>query len=140
MRCWLTLCLLLVISSCINVTAISNQNTIQVKGTLLDPNDAVIVGARITVRAKDRTTRAYTNEEGVVEIEVPVGNYEVEIDATGFKRLVLTNLEVMIGMTKELKFHLEPLVIMGHPICCDSEYIEKVHSPLTERIKPRKFQ
>jgi len=70
------------------------------------------------------------------------GGYGVEIEAAGFKRLVVTNLEVTLGMTKELKFHLEPLPgAICIPIIGDqSEKIEKVSSPLSERIKPRKIR
>ena len=142
MRPMSILCLLLVIASPASVTALTYQGTTQIKGTVLDPNEAVIYGAQITFRDKGRTTRAHSNERGVFEIDLPPGIHEVEIAVPGFKRLVVTNLEVIIGMTEELKFHLEPqLPTFCPPITGgQDERIEKVHSPLSERIKPRKIQ
>jgi hypothetical protein len=140
MRFWLTLCLLLMIFSSVTVPALSYQSTIRIRGTLLDANDAVIPGALVTVRATDRKTRAYSDERGSFEIDLPAGVHEVEIDAAGFKKLVVTNLEGITGMTEELKLRLEPQPPAICPIVAEVENIEIVHSPLTERIKPQKFQ
>jgi hypothetical protein len=129
------------IFSSVTVPALSYQSTIRIKGTLLDRNDAVIPGALITVKATNGKTRAYSNEEGSFEINLPAGVYDVEIDATGFKKLVVTNLEAIVGITAELKLRLEPKIVSPHPIMSDpDEHIEIVHSPLSERIKPRKIQ
>jgi hypothetical protein len=138
----LTLCLLIVAASSGSVMGLSSQGTTQIRITLLDPTDAVILDAQTTFRASGRKTRAYANEKGVYEIELSAGNYEVEIEAAGFKKLVVTKLEITIGITKELEFHLEPQPgTLCSPLISDQiEQIEKVASPLSERITPRKIQ
>ena len=71
-------------------------------------------------------------------IELPSGEYEVEIEADGFKKF--KKLELITGTRRELKFKLDPMP--GIIIYCPDPYqpIEIKTSLLTDTIKPRKIQ
>ena len=68
-----------------------------ITGTVTDPNGAVVAG--VTVTAKNlRTSIEYTaktSDEGIYIIRnLPVGSYEVTLDAPAFKRATITNVVV----------------------------------------------
>src|SRR2546423_822505 len=68
-----------------------------ITGTVKDPQGAVIAGASVTIR-NDATGQEYTtttNSEGVFRTQtLAAGDYTVTVDATGFKRFVMTGVSV----------------------------------------------
>jgi hypothetical protein len=79
-------------------------------GTVTDPNGAAIAGAKVTAKNL-RTTTEYagtTNDDGIYVIKnLPAGSYEVLIDATPFKRAVITNVPVRSSNITQLNLTLE---------------------------------
>jgi len=81
-----------------------------IKGTILDQNGAVVVGAVVT--AKNTSTGLVrsdkSNSEGIYLIQaLQPGVYEIRIEATGFETAVLKNFELTVGQVatfnKEMK-------------------------------------
>ena len=74
------------------VSAQSGQ-TSMLTGTVVDPNNARIVGARITVETTQFHRDVETNDEGNFQLELPPGDYHISIEKAGFKRFVLSSFQ-----------------------------------------------
>src|SRR5205807_3752439 len=81
-----------------------------ITGTVMDPNGVVVAG--VTVTAKNlRTSIEYTaktSDEGIYIIRnLPVGSYEVTLDAPAFKRATITNVVVRSSSVTQLNVAVE---------------------------------
>jgi hypothetical protein len=77
-------------------------STATLKGTVLDPNGAVVAGATVTVTNPDKgiTKTVKSVSDGTYQISLlPPGTYELQVEATGFSREVARNLQLSIGQS-----------------------------------------
>ncbi len=80
-----------------------------VTGSVTDPSGAVIPGARIAVVnvATHVRTTATTNGDGVYSIRfLPIGNYQIEVDAKGFNKITLPPFTLEIDQTAKIDAHV----------------------------------
>lgn len=94
----LTLALLLAQTSTIFAQADASSATL--KGTVTDPQGAVIAGATVSARSVERgTTRlAQTNSDGVYQIlSLQPGSYQLRIEAQGFETGVINSFTLSVG-------------------------------------------
>jgi len=79
-------------------------------GTVTDAQGAAVPGADVTITnvgTNDRTL-AKTNTEGVYRVpELPVGTYEIDVVAKGFKKIVRSGLKLDVGSIERVDFKLE---------------------------------
>ena len=71
-----------------------------IRGSVKDPSGAVVPGAQVTATMLGTdTTRSITaDKDGAFEIvELPVGHYQVTVDAAGFKKFVVKDVAIDIG-------------------------------------------
>lgn len=83
-------------------TSPAQQATATLTGVVTDPNGAVIPGASVTATSKatNLLRTSSTNNEGVYVISsLPVGEYELEIKATGFVTHKVTSIMLNVGQT-----------------------------------------
>ena len=76
------------------------QTTGSIRGMVKDPSGAVVPTAQVTATlpGTDTTRMAGADKDGVFElVELPVGHYQVTIDAPGFKKFVEKDVVVDIG-------------------------------------------
>ncbi|MFZ0967404.1 MAG: carboxypeptidase-like regulatory domain-containing protein, partial [Candidatus Acidiferrales bacterium] len=81
-------------------SAASAQTTGEIRGTVKDPSGAVVPGAAVTATlpGTDTARTVSSDKDGAFEIvELPVGHYQVTVDASGFKKFVAKDLAVDIG-------------------------------------------
>ena len=82
-----------------------------IKGTVVDPNGAVIVGVSVEVTNKqsNERRRIVSNEEGVYTFrDLRVGTYEISHEAPyGFKRLTILNIDVSSGTVTSVSAPME---------------------------------
>jgi hypothetical protein len=79
-------------------------------GLVTDPTDAPVPGARIVVTNLNTglIARTTTNSSGVFNLaSVPIGTYEIRIEAPGFKTFVKTGLLVETAQTVRVDARLE---------------------------------
>jgi hypothetical protein len=98
---------LFVFLGALNVFAQSNQGTIT--GTISDPSGAVVATAQIQVKNSD-TGIVYeggTSATGNYVIPVPPGNYELTVNAAGFKKFVQQNIQVVVATATRKDVNLE---------------------------------
>ena len=88
--CYLALCLFFAIG------VVAQDTTANVRGTVYDPSGAVVSGATVHIINTDRniTERTVTTgSDGTYNAPVlPVGNYQIRVDAQGFAPYVASNI------------------------------------------------
>jgi hypothetical protein len=101
----LTLLILMIASA---ATAMGQQVTAAILGNVADPNGASVAKAKVTARDEARGTiwTTETNSEGVFNLpRVPVGSYEVRVEAQGF-RTAVRQAQLELNQTARLDFNL----------------------------------
>jgi hypothetical protein len=81
-----------------------------ISGTVTDPSGAVVSGATVTITSVERKTSdtVTTNESGLyVKERLLPGNYEIKIEATGFKQSLIPNVNVNIDTQTKVDATLE---------------------------------
>ncbi len=99
--------LLVLLCFCGLLPAQSDRSTIT--GLVLDPAGAAVPGAR--VEAINHGTQlkyaATTNESGLYSLQqLPVGRYELSMQATGFNRYVVRDIDVPVAQTLTININL----------------------------------
>ena len=87
-----------------------SYSTATLRGTVLDPGGAVIPNATITARsvATGVTKSAQTGADGTYQIpELSPGAYEVEVNASGFAKLVAKSVTLTVGQVVVYDAHLQ---------------------------------
>src|SRR6516162_11920582 len=85
----------------------AQEITAAITGKVTDPSGAAIAGAQITVTDVDRGTvwKTDTNMEGVYNLpRLPVGNYEMRVEGTGFQTAVRPRFNLVLNQTARLDF------------------------------------
>src|SRR5215472_7265258 len=105
MRSMLLLSLLLLVLA--GAFAQSTNGTIT--GTISDPSGAVVPTAQIEVKNQDTgiVYRGGTSSTGNFVIPVPAGNYELTVNAMGFKKYVQQNIQVVVAADTRKDVKLE---------------------------------
>jgi hypothetical protein len=82
------------------------QGTGRIEGTVVDPSDAPVAGAKVVCVNTGTGARheAATTHEGVFRFpELPIGAYEVAVTHEGFQRLTRRGVELLTGHTLGLR-------------------------------------
>lgn len=80
--------------------AIAQETRAQLAGTITDPQGAAVPGAAVTVTNIETNTalRLRTNSTGYYEANLLLpGNYMVEVEAAGFKKLTRKGIVLGVG-------------------------------------------
>src|SRR5512143_2166488 len=78
------------------------QDTATIVGTVTDASGAVIPGTKVRVSNPDKgfTRELESNTAGeYIAAKIPIGNYMVEAESTGFKKLVRSGITLAVGQT-----------------------------------------
>ncbi len=87
------------------VFAQAQASTADLRGTVVDPNGAVVPGASVTAsNSATGITRTVTaNDEGIYQIfSLQPGDYEVSAQAATFKKVVISPIRLTVGQSAEL--------------------------------------
>jgi len=85
-------------------------STSDLSGTVVDPNDAVVAGATVTVRnpATGFSRTVTTGTDGTYTfIGVPPGEYELTAEAPTFKKVVVSPVRLTVGQVAQLPVKME---------------------------------
>jgi hypothetical protein len=85
-----------------------------VQGTVIDQTGSSVAGATVTLRnpATNRTRITSTDLAGFFRVgELPVGRYEVHVEAPGFSLYTDTALVISIGRVAEVAVRLVPAIV-----------------------------
>ncbi len=103
----LAICFLLVVFA---LPCAAQEFTANIVGTVVDPSKAPIQGATVSAKDVDRGTvrRATTNDTGAFNISnVPVGQYEVTVEAKGFQAAKQPAMTLVMNQTARLEFQMK---------------------------------
>ena len=115
-------------------------NTVDLAGTVLDPQNRSIENAKVTVKnlATGATRTAQTNSDGHYEIVgLPPGRYQLTIEAKGFATLVNPELILTLGVAAvfdaqmQLPTGQETITVSGEP-----ELIETRRTAVSQNVTP----
>jgi hypothetical protein len=80
------------------------------RGTITDPSQAVIAGAKVTAVSVETGVQSSTLSTSAGNYNISAlsaGAYQVEVELPGFKKLVRENVTVSLGEIRSLDFQLE---------------------------------
>jgi len=100
----------LFIASSLLLYAQSEIGSASLSGTVTDPSNALVTGAKITVAnvATGLTRSLTTTGAGFFNfVRLPVGNYSVEVQQTGFTPLRIESLPLTVGGQTNLDLKLQ---------------------------------
>src|ERR1700754_161863 len=136
------LILLVCVFGCL-LTAQAQVTTGSVRGVVTDPNNDVVVGAKVTITKKSTNvaTTVQTNELGQFEfINLPVGaDYSVKVEAPSFKTLDLTDVSVQLNQITDLPVQLT-LGVVGETVTITAggaELVDTTSSNLSKGFSSR---
>ena len=100
-------CLLAIAIAGVSVDA--QQITGSIRGTVVDPSGAVVSGATVSARQIETglTRTAVTDRVGAyVVLELPVGHYEVQVEARGFQKYIQQGIVLDVNETASVPVRL----------------------------------
>lgn len=103
-------CFLIALLVPVTVYAQVDVSTATLKGTIFDPNEAVIPGATVLATNIERgiSQRATAGPDGTYQIPLlPPGVYRVEVEAEGFEKTVAQRVELTVGQAAIFDVHLQ---------------------------------
>lgn len=137
--------LITVLFLCANVAfGQAQSNAADLQGTVKDSTGAVVANATVTARnpATNFSRSSTTNDEGLYRIvNLPPGDYEITVEATNFKKAVLTKVTVTIGQVAVVDITLEPGQITESVTISDatSEIVETSKTAVSTTIDQQRI-
>jgi hypothetical protein len=89
----------------------AQSNAADLQGVVKDATGAVVAAATVTARnpATNISRSTTTNDEGFYRlVNLPPGDYEVTVEASNFKKAVLTKITITVGQAAKVDVTLEP--------------------------------
>jgi Carboxypeptidase regulatory-like domain len=90
--------------------ALAQRATATIRGTVTDPTNAVIAGAKVVLTSEDQgfTRELTTNSAGIYLFpELPVGSYRVEVSFPGFKSSVHSKIVLNVADVRAVDVQLQ---------------------------------
>ncbi|HJZ99117.1 MAG TPA: carboxypeptidase regulatory-like domain-containing protein [Candidatus Solibacter sp.] len=87
----------------------AQESSATITGKITDPSQAAIAGATVTARDAERGTTwsTKTNDEGVYTFtRLPVGRYELKVEATGFQTALRPAFDLSLNQTAKIDIAL----------------------------------
>jgi hypothetical protein len=95
-------------------SALAQTGSASVRGTVADAQGGAVAGATVTLRNDERnfSRTQTTNEDGGYTFTlIPPGSYRLEVEATGFKKTVISNVAAQVDTPLDVNVSLEAGVI-----------------------------
>jgi len=92
------------------VAVLAQQGTSTVRGTVVDPQGNVVAGAKVTLTniGTAATRDTTTTDAGVYGFDfVAIGDYKIEVEATGFKKKAVTDIHALVAKPVTVDVDLE---------------------------------
>jgi hypothetical protein len=105
-RVFLAACLVLPAGA---AATFAQTSTGTIEGTVTDPHGSVVPGATVTARqvATNSTRTVASNAQGYYRFDsLPVGAYELSVEASGFQKQLFTQVEVLVGRITDINVAL----------------------------------
>ncbi len=135
----LTCILAIVIFSGLNISA--QQITGSIRGTVVDPSGATVQGALVNAKQTETglTRNAMTDRTGAyILLELPVGHYQLQVEAKGFERYVQQGITLNVNETASIPIRL----VVGEEtqqvrVMADAQLIQETVTSLGKTVLER---
>ncbi|NOT61996.1 MAG: carboxypeptidase regulatory-like domain-containing protein [Acidobacteria bacterium] len=117
--------------------AFAQQTTGNIRGLITDPTGAVVPNAKVIIHDKKTNTSLNTQSASGGDYEfknLPVGDYQMTVEAGGFKRLMLNDVRVQLNQTTDVAAKLE-VGVQGESVEISAGGIELVDTATTNLSK-----
>jgi hypothetical protein len=135
---------LLLLSTLLIGLAAAQSATGDITGRALDTGGAVVPNATVTARntATGATRTTTTNAEGEYTItQLPPGNYEIAVEAQGFNKVLLKDVQVLVGTKQTRNVELKAgNVTETIEISADAVLLETTKSEIGGVVTPTEVQ
>ena len=94
----------------VSLNVSGQQITGSIGGTVLDPSGAIVRSATVTAKQVETglTRAAVTDHQGeYVLVELPIGHYQLEVEAKGFRRYLQQGISLDVNQTATVSIHLK---------------------------------
>jgi hypothetical protein len=94
----------------VSLNVSGQQITGSIGGTVLDPSGAIVRSATVTAKQVETglTRAAVTDHQGeYVLVELPIGHYQLEVEAKGFRRYLQQGISLDVNETATVSIHLK---------------------------------
>jgi hypothetical protein len=95
------------------------SSTGKFNGVVVDQRDRRIKSADVMVSGENITRQLKSDKVGEFGVELPAGRYEISVVKVGFKKLIVTNIEIKPGASEMFTFRLERRVTDGSDTIID---------------------
>ena len=105
----INLSLLFITLSCTSMPCLAQTDRGNISGTVTDPSDSAVSGAKVTVTniAMGTQNSTITTGAGAYTVpQLPAGTYSVTVSAPGFKELIRNGVTVSVGETATINLQL----------------------------------
>jgi hypothetical protein len=111
----------------------------ELSGTVRDPAGAVVAGVSISLRnvGTNQTIQTVSNDKGVYRVgPLSPGRYEVTVEAPGFRRSVVRDVELTVGQSATLNLSLQVQVLTeAVEVKAEVALVEPTKTELSEVIE-----
>jgi outer membrane receptor protein involved in Fe transport len=127
----------------ISLNVSGQEITGSIRGTVLDPSGAIVRGATVTAKQVETglTRAAATDHQGeYVLVELPIGHYQLEVQAKGFQRYLQQGISLDVNQTATVSIHLK----LGSEtqqveVSADAALVESTVSSLGQTVMEREI-
>ncbi len=134
----------LLVPVCLFAAGLLAQRRGAISGEIVDPTGAGVPAARIQVRAPaiGITRDTVTNENGYFTVPVlPYGDYEITVEASGFKTLTRTGVRLDADIAVHLKLQLEVGQITERvEVTSEAPLVETSHGDISRMVTQQQLQ
>lgn len=95
---------------CFTSTALGQNSTASISGTVSDEKQSVVADAKVTILNRDTgfTRNVQTDGEGRYNfVNLPTGSYEVTVEATNFSKYVQTGITLVVNQSAVIDANLK---------------------------------
>jgi Carboxypeptidase regulatory-like domain/TonB dependent receptor len=119
------------------------QITGSIRGTVLDPSGAIVTAASVTAKQVETglTRVTLTDRQGeYVLVELPIGHYQVEVQAKGFQRFLQRGISLDVNETATVSMHLKlGAETQQVEVRADAALVQSTVSSLGETVMEREI-
>jgi hypothetical protein len=109
-RCWVGALGILAVCLSVVVSAGAQSTGGRIRGTVTDPSGGAVAGAKVTL-TNEATNASRLADSGAngeyLFLEVPVGNYQIDVNMTGFKKHVRKGITVDLNQVLNIDIALQ---------------------------------
>jgi len=140
---WIRTLACIFLTSIVAVTAVAQQISGSIRGTVVDPSGAIVQSVAVSAQQTETgLTRAAVTDRngGFVFVELPIGHYRIFAEAKGYQKYLQEGISLDINetatVTVRLKLGSETQQV---EVKADAELVQNTESSLGQTVKEREI-